>query len=127
MACAGRSGANRRKNFGAIVCERCTAAKICAGWRNHAGDRRMTSQSHFSPIAEALAMRVSHATVIRHDEPMSKHTTLRVGGPADIYVEPATEKDLAAVLKVLRKHSVKCFILGRGSNLIVRDGGFRGA
>jgi UDP-N-acetylenolpyruvoylglucosamine reductase len=87
----------------------------------------MTGQTHFSPLAEALAARVSPATVLRRDEPMSKHTTLRVGGPADIYVEPATEKDLAAVLKVLRERNVKWFILGRGSNLIVRDGGFRGA
>jgi len=57
---------------------------------------------------------------------MAKHTTLRVGGPADVYVEPASEADLAAILKFCGEHSVKFFILGRGSNLLVRDGGFRG-
>ena len=57
---------------------------------------------------------------------MAKHTTLRVGGPADVYVEPANESDLAAILKFCGEHGVKFFILGRGSNLIVRDGGFRG-
>ena len=47
--------------------------------------------------AAAIAGCVSAATVIRRDEPMAKHTTLRVGGPADVYVEPAQEADLAAV------------------------------
>jgi len=51
---------------------------------------------------------------------------LRVGGPADVYVEPASEDDLAAVLKFCNQRGVKFFIVGRGSNLLVKDGGFRG-
>jgi UDP-N-acetylenolpyruvoylglucosamine reductase len=77
-------------------------------------------------MADELAGRVSSATVIRRDEPMARHTTLRVGGPADVYVEPAGEPDLAALLKCCGEHGVRFFILGRGSNLLVRDGGFRG-
>ena len=77
-------------------------------------------------LADQLAGRVSSATVIRRDEPMAKHTTLRVGGPADVYVEPASEADLAAILKFCSERGVKFFVLGRGSNLLVRDGGFRG-
>jgi UDP-N-acetylenolpyruvoylglucosamine reductase len=77
-------------------------------------------------IAENLMAHVTPATVIRRDEPMAKHTTLRVGGPADLYVEPASEQDLAAVLKFCAGRGLKFFILGRGSNLVVRDGGFRG-
>ena len=77
-------------------------------------------------IADEIASRVSSATAIRRDEPMAKHTTLRVGGPADVYVEPASEADLAAILKFCSGHGVKVFVLGRGSNLLVRDGGFRG-
>ena len=50
-------------------------------------------------FADELAARVSSATLIRRDEPMAKHTTLRVGGPADVYVEPASEADLALVLQ----------------------------
>ena len=79
-----------------------------------------------SPIAGELAARVSAATVIRRHEPMAKHTTLRVGGPADFYVEPASEEDLAAILKFCAAQPLKFFILGRGSNLLVRDSGFRG-
>src|SRR6185437_5353768 len=78
-------------------------------------------------FAEELKASVSCAAIIRRDEPMSKHTTLRVGGPADFYIEPADESDLVAVLKFCRMRELKFYILGRGSNLLVRDGGFRGA
>ena len=76
--------------------------------------------------ADELTRRVSPETVIRRDEPLAKRTTLRVGGPADIYVEPGSEQDLAAVLKFCADNNLKFFVLGRGSNLLVRDGGFRG-
>ena len=83
----------------------------------------MPSETH---AADELANRVSSATMIRRDEPLAKRTTLRVGGPADVYVEPASENDLAAVLKFCNERGLKFFVLGRGSNLLVRDGGFRG-
>jgi UDP-N-acetylenolpyruvoylglucosamine reductase len=77
-------------------------------------------------IADEIADRVSSATMIRSDEPLAKHTTLRVGGPADVYVEPASEEDLANVVKFCGECDSPFFILGRGSNLLVRDGGVRG-
>ncbi len=77
-------------------------------------------------IAEELAGRVSSATLIKRDEPMAKHTTLRVGGPTDVYVEPATEADLALIVKFCGERGIKFVVIGRGSNLLVRDGGFRG-
>ena len=78
-------------------------------------------------IADELAERfVSHETVVRRNEPLAKHTTLRVGGPADVYVEPASEEDLAAIVKFCNGCGVPFFVMGRGSNLLVRDGGFRG-
>jgi len=77
-------------------------------------------------IAGELAGRVSLATDICRDEPLAKHTTLRVGGPADVYVEPASEEDLAGVVKFCNEHDLPFFVIGRGSNLLVRDGGVRG-
>ena len=65
-------------------------------------------------------------TVLRRDEPLARRTTLRVGGPADIYLEPPTETALATVLEMCRLRSLPFLILGRGSNLLVRDGGIRG-
>ena len=77
-------------------------------------------------IADELAERVSRAMVIHRDEPLAKHTTLRVGGPADVYVEPVSEADLAGVVKFCGERELPFFVIGRGSNLLVRDGGFRG-
>jgi len=77
-------------------------------------------------LADELSSRLSSATVIRRGEPLAKRTTLRVGGPADIYVEPASEKDLSVVVKFCAERGLKFFVLGRGSNLLVRDAGFRG-
>lgn len=77
-------------------------------------------------IAADLAACVSLETVIRCDEPLAPHTTLRVGGPADFFVEPVDEKDLAAVLRFCSERKLPFLILGRGSNLLVRDRGYRG-
>ena len=77
-------------------------------------------------LARELGGSVSGGTRVRCHEPLAKRTTLRVGGPADVYVEPASEADLATVLKFCDERALKFFALGRGSNLLVRDGGFRG-
>jgi UDP-N-acetylenolpyruvoylglucosamine reductase len=77
-------------------------------------------------IADELTTLVSRETLVRRGEPLAKHTTLRVGGPADVYVEPASEQELATVVKFCAGRAVPFFILGRGSNLLVRDGGFHG-
>lgn len=65
-------------------------------------------------------------TVLRRDEPLAKRTTLRVGGPVDLYVEPQSETDLSLTLEYCRAHGISWFLLGRGSNLLIRDGGVRG-
>ena len=75
---------------------------------------------------QQLAQLVSTPTVIRQREPLAKRTTLRVGGPADIYVEPASESDLAIIVRTCAEQQWPFFVLGRGSNLLVKDGGFRG-
>ncbi len=61
-----------------------------------------------------------------HDEPMSRHTTWRIGGPADRYYRPADIDDLAEYLSQLPEGE-PVFWLGLGSNLLVRDGGIRGS
>lgn len=78
------------------------------------------------PLAAELRDSVSSATVVRCHEPLAKRTTLRVGGPADVYVEPASEPDLAAVVRACRARQAPFFVLGRGSNLLVKDSGYRG-
>jgi UDP-N-acetylenolpyruvoylglucosamine reductase len=60
-------------------------------------------------------------------EPMAKHTTLRVGGPAQFWLEPGTEAGFARLVRYCAKNGVPFLVIGRGSNLLVRDGGIRGA
>lgn len=60
------------------------------------------------------------------DEPMALHTTFKIGGCADVFVTPNNIGELAFVLDVCQKADVPCFVLGNGSNLLVRDGGIRG-
>ncbi|MFA0762190.1 MAG: hypothetical protein HZLCBSQH_002310 [Candidatus Fervidibacterota bacterium] len=60
------------------------------------------------------------------NEPMSEHTTLRVGGPADALVHVSTLSELRSLVQFCREREIPLFILGEGSNLIVRDGGLRG-
>ena len=57
---------------------------------------------------------------------LDKYTTLRVGGPADFFVEPAGEEELTALLDAARDAGLPVLLMGNGSNLLVRDGGFRG-
>ena len=59
-------------------------------------------------------------------EPLSKHTTLRVGGPARFWAEPSTETAFTKLVRFAHEHSLPVFVIGRGSNLLVRDGGIDG-
>ena len=64
--------------------------------------------------------------VIKLYEPMSRHTTLRVGGPAQFWAEPGTEAAFVTLVRYAQTHGLPVFVLGRGSNLLVRDGGIPG-
>lgn len=64
---------------------------------------------------------------VRRDELMARHTTFRVGGPADLFLSPADEEDLAAMLRLLHRAEAPVLLLGNGSNLLVSDRGIRGA
>lgn len=64
---------------------------------------------------------------VKRDEPMSKHTTFRIGGPADFYLCPHSVKELTAAIDICRQENLPFFILGNGSNLLVSDKGYRGA
>lgn len=61
------------------------------------------------------------------DEPMSRHTTFAIGGPADLFIIPKTPEQLAGALKAIRSCGVPFLVLGNGSNMLVSDAGYRGA
>jgi UDP-N-acetylmuramate--L-alanine ligase/UDP-N-acetylenolpyruvoylglucosamine reductase len=64
--------------------------------------------------------------VLKLYEPLAKHTTMRIGGPAQFWAEPETEEGFARLVKFTTEREIPLFVMGRGSNLLVRDGGIRG-
>src|SRR5213078_3078859 len=73
-------------------------------------------------IAEKLRTIVGESGDVRLYEPLSKHTTLRVGGPAQFWVEPRNEKSFSDLIRFCHDEHLPLFAMGRGSNLLVRDG-----
>ncbi|HEY8490767.1 MAG TPA: FAD-binding protein, partial [Dehalococcoidia bacterium] len=75
---------------------------------------------------EELVSELSAVAEVRRDEPLSRHTTFGIGGPADVYVKANTVEELRRAAAVARRHGAPVFILGSGSNILVGDGGIRG-
>jgi len=64
---------------------------------------------------------------VRLYEPMGRHTTMKLGGPAQFWIEPQTVAGLSRVIAHCRQRGIATRVLGRGSNLLIRDGGIKGA
>lgn len=63
---------------------------------------------------------------VKRNEPLSRHTSWKIGGPADVLILPRDESDLKIVLSLCRRFGVPWWVMGNGSNLLVKDGGIRG-
>lgn len=63
---------------------------------------------------------------VRRNVELGPFTTFQIGGPADLFVEPHSADDLARAILLAREHGVPYFLLGRGANILIGDGGFRG-
>ncbi len=61
------------------------------------------------------------------EEPMSRHTSFRIGGPAELYLTPGSREQTAAAIAACRELEIPFFLMGNGSNLLVSDAGLRGA
>ena len=75
---------------------------------------------------DGLAAKLETAGEVRRDEPMSRHTTFGVGGPADLYVTVRDTEALARAARLAAEAGAGPFVLGSGSNVVVADGGIRG-
>ncbi|MCJ7833884.1 UDP-N-acetylmuramate dehydrogenase [Cuneatibacter sp. NSJ-177] len=64
--------------------------------------------------------------VFLRQEPMSRHTTFQVGGPAECFAEPQNAEELAALIRCCREGSIPYYIIGKGSNLLIGDRGYAG-
>lgn len=63
---------------------------------------------------------------VMKDEPMKKHTTFRIGGPADYFVTPESKEEIQAIVELCKKEEIPYSVIGNGSNLLVGDKGYRG-
>ena len=63
---------------------------------------------------------------IMYNEPMKNHTTMKVGGPCDCLVEPASIEEIKDVIEYAKKNGIKYYVIGNGSNLLVKDEGYDG-
>jgi len=78
----------------------------------------------YRKIAEEIKIKFPQALVLT-DEPMKKHTTFKIGGPADLYIEPAGA-DLKNIILYLKEKDIDFVVIGNGSNLLVSDLGIDG-
>ena len=66
------------------------------------------------------------AGTVTEQEPMNKHTSFAIGGPADVFVQPATREEIRSAVYCAKEAGIPFFVMGNGSNLLVSDEGFRG-
>ncbi|MFZ2641814.1 MAG: UDP-N-acetylmuramate--L-alanine ligase [Verrucomicrobiia bacterium] len=99
------------------------ARRVRAG---QVGARANTVMKNEDDIYAELRALLSLETVLLRNEPMAKKTTFQIGGKAQFWCEPATEGDLGKVLGYCAAHRLPFFLIGRGSNLLVRDNGIKG-
>jgi len=85
-------------------------------------ERAQRWDGHFTELKGG----VSAATRLKREEPLAAKTTMRVGGAARLYAEPASVADLQVLLRLAAMRGIEVFLLGRGSNLIVPDEGVEG-
>ncbi len=64
--------------------------------------------------------------IVRYDEPLKNHTTFKIGGNCIALIEPREVSDIVETIKICRKNSIKFFVIGNGSNLLVPDEGYNG-
>ncbi len=87
----------------------------------------MIEHIDFLEIKQKLIKKGVPAGDIKLGEPLSQYTSFKVGGPADLFIEPGSVEELKLALTLLREMGISTFILGKGTNLLVSDLGIRGA
>lgn len=73
------------------------------------------------------ALSAIYRGVLKKEEPMARHTTFKVGGPCDLFLEPESLDDLRIAVAFLTQQGIPLTVVGNGTNLLVRDGGIKGA
>jgi UDP-N-acetylmuramate dehydrogenase len=85
----------------------------------------LNAEVHMEKIAREIAAKITGP--VKRSVPLKNYTSIKIGGPADLFIEPQNISELAYVTASLQKAGIPCFILGSGTNLLVHDRGYRGA
>ena len=85
----------------------------------------MTKEGNATPLAREL--QVITGARVKVSEPLARHTSMKVGGPADFFIEVENAATLTGVLRTLNRYRTSFFLLGNGSNVLISDRGVRGA
>ena len=85
------------------------------------------NNNHNIKALQTALLKELPSTRVREEEYLRHHTTFKIGGPADLFVEPTTMAELSFVLRTIHEFDVPVTIIGCGSNILVKDGGIRGA
>ena len=64
--------------------------------------------------------------IIKYDEPLKNHTSLRIGGPADVFCSPGNVEDLKKIVSISKEFNLPFRVMGNGTNLLILDNGIRG-
>lgn len=85
------------------------------------------NNNHNIKALQTALLKELPSTRVREEEHLRHHTTFKIGGPADLFVEPTTMAELSFALRTIHEFNVPVTIIGCGSNILVKDGGIRGA
>lgn len=85
------------------------------------------NNNHNIKALQTALLKELPSTRVREEEYLRHHTTFKIGGPADLFVEPTTMAELSFALRTIHEFDVSVTIIGCGSNILVKDGGIRGA
>lgn len=85
------------------------------------------NNNHNIKALQTALLKELPSTCVREEEYLRHHTTFKIGGPADLFVEPTTMAELSFALRTIHEFDVPVTIIGCGSNILVKDGGIRGA
>ena len=85
------------------------------------------NNNHNIKALQTALLETLPSTRVREEEYLRHHTTFKIGGPADLFIEPITMAELSFALRTIHEFDLPVTIIGCGSNILVKDGGIRGA
>src|SRR4051794_21026278 len=87
---------------------------------------REAQKNYRATEADRAALKAVLGETLKENEPLAKHITYRIGGPADFFFKAQDEAETVALLKICRERNIPILIIGNGSNMLISDKGWRG-